>query len=154
MQYCCFSWQVFWYPAEMYCLLNMQFDKVWALVSIFLGQWACQMARWLTAVYCIDVTLLKLFPYMVSLYIWGNQVLNKTNCFRSDNMAVAHIINSFLLRQIALKCLAMNKAIRCQPINSSSFNLCDLLSWYEHDTFRPNASIGLYPMGNYFPFKS
>ena len=41
-----------------------------------------------------DITVLELFPLLVSLHIWRNDLRNKKILFRVDNLAVLHIVNS------------------------------------------------------------
>ena len=41
-----------------------------------------------------DITVLELFPLLVSLHIWSEDIRNKKIIFRCDNLAVVHIVNS------------------------------------------------------------
>lgn len=84
-----------------------------------------------------DITVLELFPLLVSLYIWGDKLRNKRILFRCDNIAVVHIINSMtaksvmvmvLLRAFTLKCLALNVLVKAAHISGVNNQLTDALS--------------------------
>lgn len=116
----------------------------------FAGEWACAPwpHNWFAAGHTADITVLELFPILVALYIWGERLRNKKICFRSDNLAVCHILNSMtsrsdrvmvLVRNITLKCLEMNIAIRGQHISGISNSLCDSLSRFDQGKFRQLA---------------
>lgn len=40
-----------------------------------------------------DMTFLDFFPILVAVVIWGMELANKRVCFRSNNVAVVHVIN-------------------------------------------------------------
>ena len=113
----------------------------------FAGAWACAKwpDDWHAAGYTDDITVLELFPIMVALFIWGEQLRNKKICFRSDNEAVCHVLSSMtsrsdsvmvLLRNITLRCLEMNIAIRSQHIRGIFNSVCDALSRFDQERFR------------------
>ena len=76
----------------------------------FAGAWACAKwpDEWPISGYTADITVLKLFPIMVALLIWGEQLRNKTICFRSDNEAVCHILSSMPSRSNRVLVLIRN----------------------------------------------
>lgn len=116
----------------------------------FSGKWACAQwpEEWHASGYTGDITVLELFPILVALYIWGEALRNKKVCFRSDNMAVVHIINSMtsksdmvmvLLRNITLQCLRMNIAIKSLHLSGVRNVICDSLSRLQLQRFRQAA---------------
>ena len=73
-----------------------------------------------------DITVLEMFPLLVSLHIWGQELRNKKIVFRSDNIASVHIVNSMtsknekvmiILRAITLLCLRLTIAFKAMHIN-------------------------------------
>ena len=64
--------------------------------AYFAGKWTCGAwpLYWFDLGITEDITVLELFPILMSLYIWGNDLRSKKVMFRTDNMAVVHIINT------------------------------------------------------------
>lgn len=126
----------------------------------FSGDWASAKwpQEWHDRGFTTDITLLELFPIYVALCIWGEKLRNKKVCFRSDNMAVVYIINSMtsksdmimvLLRNITLKCLQLNIAIKCRHVIGRCNLICDFLSRFQPDRFRqaaPDAAVEPVPV--------
>ena len=92
-----------------------------------------------------DITVLELFPLLVSLYIWGNDLRNKKILFRVDNLAVVHIVNSMtsksdhvmtILRAFTLKCLELNIAVKTQHLSGCFNQAADALSRFKFQKFR------------------
>ena len=116
----------------------------------FAGAWACAKwpDDWHTSGYTADITVLELFPIMIALFIWGEQLRDKKICFRSDNEAVCHILSSMtsrsdrvmvLLRNITKRCMKLNIALRCQHISGIFNSICDALSRFDQEKFRSLA---------------
>ena len=121
----------------------------------FSGQWASAPwpESWHMKGYTSDITVLELFPILVAIHLWGAKLRNKKICFRSDNMAVVHIINSMtskseavmvLVRNLTLKCLQFNISVKAQHISGSDDTICDALSRLQFQHFRtlaPKAEV-------------
>lgn len=95
-----------------------------------------------------DITILELFPLLVSLYIWGEDLRNKKITFKCDNQSVVHIINSMtskssrvmvLLRAFTLKWLDLNILVKASHISGSRNVLTDLISRLQLEKFRQAA---------------
>ncbi len=80
----------------------------------FSGKWMCAVwpDEWHESGLTKDITVLELFPLLVSLHIWGQEFHNKKLRFMCDNMAVVSIVNTMtsksdtvmvLLRAFTLK---------------------------------------------------
>ena len=92
-----------------------------------------------------DITVLELFPLLVALQIWGDDLRNKKILFRVDNLAVAHIVNSMtsksdnvmtILRAFTLRCLQLNIAVKAQHLSGCSNTAADALSRFQFQKFR------------------
>lgn len=98
-----------------------------------------------------DITTLELFPILVALHIWGQDLAKKKLKFMCDNKAVVDIINSMtsksdnvmvILRRITVLCLRNNIVVKACHVPGSKNVLCDALSRLQVDKFRhlaPNA---------------
>ena len=91
-----------------------------------------------------DITVLELFPILVSLYLWGDEFRNKKILFHCDNAAVVYAVNTMtsksdkvmtLLRALTLKCLLLNIVAKAKHI-PGKFNITDSLSRLQFDKFR------------------
>ena len=89
--------------------------------------------------------MLELFPLLVSLHIWGNDLRNKKILFRVDNLAVVHIVNSMtsksdhvmtILRAFTLKCLELNIAVKTQHLSGCFNQAADTLSCFKFQKFQ------------------
>lgn len=96
-----------------------------------------------------DITVLELFPLLVSLQIWGNDLRNKKILFRVDNLAVVHIVNSMtsksdrvmtILRAFTLQCLHLNIAVKAQHLSGSLNQVADSLSRFQFQKFKELAA--------------
>lgn len=85
----------------------------------FAGKWsyATWPDTWHESGLTGDITVLELFPILVSLYLWGDEFRNKKILFHCDNAAVVYAVNTMtsksdkvmtLLRALTLKCLLLN----------------------------------------------
>ena len=108
--------------------------------------------EWQKKGYTSDITVLELFPIVVAIFTWGEELRNKKICFRSDNMSVSHIINKMssksdtvmvLLRNLTIKCLQKNIVIKAEHVPGVNNSITDALSRFQMDKFRllaPNAN--------------
>ena len=83
-----------------------------------------------------DITVLEMFPILVSLVVWGPYLPNKKIRFRCDNEAVLHILNTMtsrsekkmiLVRATTLECMKHNMVIKITHIAGKTNVLCDLI---------------------------
>ena len=107
-----------------------------------------------------DITVLELFPLLVSLHIWGEHLRNKTILFRVDNFAVVQIVNSMtsksdrvmsILRAFTLLCLKLNIAVKAQHLSGCLNRVVDSLSRLQFQKFRelvPDAEPTPTPVPN------
>lgn len=112
----------------------------------FAGKWsyATWPAEWHESGLTRDITVLELFPILVSLYLWGHELRNKKILFNCDNAAVVYAVNTMtsksdkvmtLLRALTLKCLRLNVVAKAKHI-PGKYNLTDSLSRLQLDKFR------------------
>ena len=112
----------------------------------FAGKWsyATWPGTWHESGVTRDITVLELFPILVSLCLWGNELCNKKILFHCDNAAVVYAVNTMtsksdmvmtLLRAITLKCLLLNIVVKAEHI-PGKFNITDSLSRLQIDKFR------------------
>lgn len=115
----------------------------------FAGKWAYAAwpETWRESGLTRDITVLELFPILVSLYLWGNELQNKKILFHCDNAAVVYAVNTMtsksnnvmtLLRALTLKCLRLNVVAKARHI-SGKCNITDSLSRLQLDKFRKLA---------------
>ena len=115
----------------------------------FAGKWsyATWPDTWHESGVTRDITVLELFPILVSLCLWGNELCNKKILFHCDNAAVVYAVNTMtsksdmvmtLLRAITLKCLLLNIVVKAEHI-PGKFNITDSLSRLQIDKFRQLA---------------
>lgn len=116
----------------------------------FAGRWsnAPWPSNWVISGLTSDITVLELFPLVVALYIWGDDLRNKKILFHCDNSAVVYAINSMtsksdnvmtLLRAFTLKCLQLNIVAKAKHIVGASNIVTDSLSRFQMDKFRRHA---------------
>ena len=93
----------------------------------FAGKWACATwpETWQESGLTRDITVLELFPILVSMYLWGSKLCNKKILFHCDNAAVVYAVNTMtskldnvisLLRALTLKSLRLNVVAKAQHI--------------------------------------
>ncbi|MES9881411.1 MAG: reverse transcriptase domain-containing protein [Sedimenticola sp.] len=116
----------------------------------FGGKWAYAPwpEEWHDKGFTRDITVLELFPLLVSLYIWGSHLQNKKILFRCDNMAVVAIVNTMtskseevmvLLRDFTLKCMQLNIMVKASHVEGVKNVLTDSLSRLQIGKFRELA---------------
>jgi hypothetical protein len=113
----------------------------------FQGKWAqkCWPKLWEEMGILKDITFLELFPVVVALCIWGEQLKNKKIIFNIDNQSVVHIINKkssksvrvmSLVRHLVLSTLQYNIMIKALHISGISNKIADSLSRCDWQRFR------------------
>ena len=121
--------------------------------SYFKGRWACAPwpQSWHETGITKDITVLELFPIVVALEIWGEDLVNKKIKFFCDNMSVVHIINKMssksevvmrLVRYLTLLCLKFNIVVKATHIQGVKNQICDASSRLQLKKFKllaPNA---------------
>ncbi|MCU7858829.1 MAG: hypothetical protein KZQ86_03130 [Candidatus Thiodiazotropha sp. (ex Lucinoma kastoroae)] len=116
----------------------------------FQGKWACATwpIFWREMGLTDDITVLELFPILVSLHLWGQNLRNKKIRFNCDNMAVVQIINSMtskselvmcLVRLLTIRCLELNIVLKSTHIDGFRNDICDSLSRQQLAKFRELA---------------
>ena len=131
--------------------------------AYFVGKWAqgAWPQSWVDKGITADITVLELFPLLVSLHTWGDELRNKKIVFRVDNIAVVHIINTMtsksdrvmtVLRALTLRCLHLNVVVKARHISGCSNQICDALSRFQFQRFRklaPDADPYPTPIPNH-----
>lgn len=116
----------------------------------FSGKWMCAVwpDEWHESGLTKDITVLELFPLLVSLHIWGQEFHNKKLRFMCDNMAVVSIVNTMtsksdtvmvLLRAFTLKCLELNLWVEASHVEGVKNAITDSLSRLQMTRFRQLA---------------
>lgn len=116
----------------------------------FAGKWTYGVwpQTWFALGITNDITVLELFPMLVALHIWGKELRNKKICFRSDNLAVVHIVNTMtsksdrvmvILRAFTLLCLRFNVVARSTHVSGVFNTLADALSRLQIQKFHKLA---------------
>lgn len=131
--------------------------------AYFAGKWTqgSWPLAWVETGITADITVLELFPLLVSLHAWGDLLRNKKIVFRVDNYAVVHIVNSMtsksdrvmtILRAFTLQCLQLNVVVKAQHVSGRSNGICDALSRFQLQRFRelaPDADQSPTPVPNH-----
>lgn len=129
----------------------------------FQGSWAYAAwpESWRKKGLTDNITVLELFPILVSLHLWGRNLQNKKIKFNCDNMAVVQILNTMtskseqvmcLLRHLTMLCLELNIVVRSSHIEGACNNICDCLSRQQLTLFRelaPEADADPTPIPEY-----
>ena len=92
-----------------------------------------------------DITFLELFPVVVALSIWKDELKNKRILFHIDNDSVVTIINKksckservmALVRKLVLVCLEFNILLKAEHIQGVQNTIADSLSRCNFQKFR------------------
>ncbi|OCT55200.1 hypothetical protein XELAEV_18003897mg [Xenopus laevis] len=84
--------------------------------AFFKGLWCAERwpSSWLKSDLIRNLTFLELFPILVSIVLWGNELRNSRVIFYCDNLSVVNVVNRqtatslpvlTILRQLVLQCL-------------------------------------------------
>lgn len=118
--------------------------------AFFNGRWSAERwpDLWIQRGYHKNVTLLELFPVLVSLVIWGEEFRGKRLLLYSDNKGVVFAINCqssksdpvvTILRQIVLYCLKLNVWLKASYLEGEKNLIADSLSRLQIQRFRDLA---------------
>lgn len=109
------------------------------------GSWP---TAWVDQGITADITVLELFPLLVALHVWGEQLRNRKILFRVDNIAVVHIVNHMtsksdrvmtILRAFTLQCLQLNVVVKAQHVSARLNQICDAISRFQLQRFHKLA---------------
>lgn len=103
-----------------------------------------------------NIAFLELYPIVLSLCLWGDEIRNCRILFFTDNEALVHVISKqscrdrdlmFFVRRLLLVCLAKNICFKAKHIPGVRNFLADALSRLQLQTFRElaPASMNLLP---------
>lgn len=104
----------------------------------FSGEWP---KKWQSE----NITLLELFPIVLSVNIWGEDLANKFVIFHSDNMAVVAVINKLssrepkvmsLVRSLVVMSMAKNISFKAEHVLGARNESADALSRLQLGRFR------------------
>ena len=93
----------------------------------------------------INITFLELFPFALSVRIWGSQMANRCIVFVTDNAALVSIINQqtskhklvmILIRDLVLTALNYNIIFRARHIPGLNNTRADCLSRFQIARFK------------------
>jgi len=105
------------------------------------GRWPAEWAY-------MNIAILEFYPIVLSLYLWGHEMGNKSIVFYTDNEALVHVINKqsckdkqlmTFVRRLVLICLQHNIVFRARHIAGSRNRLADSLSRLQVQTFQQLA---------------
>jgi len=113
----------------------------------FMGRWAQETwpKNWESLNIMSDITFLELFPVVVALSIWKDELKNKRILFHIDNASVVTIINKksckservmALVRKLVLVCLELNILLKAEHIQGVQNTIVDSLSRCNFQKFR------------------
>ena len=103
---------------------------------------------WKEAGFLKNLVLLKLFPIVVALELWGESFRNSKVRFSCDNLGVVQVVNRIsaespsvvsLLRHLVLRCLHLNVFIHAVHLPVVKNTLADALSHFQWDRFQELA---------------
>lgn len=125
------------------------FGAFWA------GHWCAEQwpVDWIEAGVTRNITLLELFPVLVSLALWGQSFANKRILLHTDNKGVLYAINCLssgnvmvvrILRHIVWYCLRYNIWLKARHLPGVENSIADSLSRFQMNIFRllvPDADL-------------
>lgn len=123
--------------------------------AIFRSHWCSGVwpPLWIVNKFTKNIVLLELFPVLVALEIWGDQLANKRIIINTDNRGVLFALNCLssksllvikLLRYLVLLCLKLNIWIKAKHIPGNLNVIADALSRFQMARFRqllPHADL-------------
>jgi len=121
--------------------------KEMGLGIYFQGRWAFSQwpKKWFDMGLLRNITFLELFPVVVALTMWGEQLQNKKLLFYIDNEAVVMVINKksskcpmvmLLVRKLVLITLKYNIVIKAEHIPGKTNLIADAISRCQWARFR------------------
>ena len=126
-----------WLSSKKICL-STDAAQSKGFAAVFGDYWAT--GSWDDQVSHLHITILELYPIVLSLYLWGNYLKDKCVIFLCDNQAVVDILNSqtskdkvvmILVRQFVLLCLKFNIWFRLKHIKGKHNTVPDCLSRFQ-----------------------
>ena len=105
-----------------------------------------------------SIALLEFFPIVVAVHCWGSELANRKVMFRTDNVAVVHIINKqssrcdlimHLLHLFVCQCLRYNITLKACHVPGIHNVIADSLSRFQVERFRaaaPQAELVMTPI--------
>lgn len=118
------------------------FDNSWCY-----GTWPIEWTSF-------NIAILEFYPIILSLYLWGEELQNKSILFFTDNEALVHVINkqscrektlmSFVRKMVSV-CLKRNIMFRAKHIPGVKNTMADALSRLQVSTFRDLAPATMDP---------
>ena len=125
--------------------------------AYFRGQWS--QDSWSNIELHPDpsIAFLELYPIVIAIFLWGDQMNNLKVQFWSDNAAVVSIINKqtshcpfimSLVRQLVLQCLRHNILFKAEHIPGVDNQIADALSRFHNSKFHrlaPGADSEMTP---------
>ena len=128
--------------------LNLYTDASGALGfgSVFGKHWC--YGQWPDSWRHRNIAFLELYPIVLSLHLWGDNMKNQRILFFTDNEALVHVINKqscrdkdlmLFVRRLVLVCLANNICFKAKHIPGVHNTLADALSRLKLQTFKQLA---------------
>ncbi|XP_033730175.1 uncharacterized protein LOC117319492 [Pecten maximus] len=120
--------------------------------GLYQNQWFC--GTWVPKVKekRVNIAILELYPIVLAILAWGDQLKNKCIWFFTDNQALVPVINKQsardpfimrLIRKLVLSCLQYNILFKCVHVRGHDNLLADALSRLQVEKFKklcPSAS--------------
>ena len=117
----------------------------WALVLFLASIGVKTYGQWPDSWRRRNIAFLELYPIVLSLHLWGDNMKNQRILFFTDNEALVHVINKqscrdkdlmLFVRRLVLVCLANNICFKAKHIPGVHNTLADALSWLKLQTFK------------------
>ena len=111
--------------------------------ALFKTHWI--MGAWPEQIKDIPITIKEMFPIVLALEIWGQELRDQCIILHIDNIAVVYILNKqsskdkdimVLVRRFVLACMKFNILTKCVHLEGSSNILPDLVSRFQIEEFR------------------
>lgn len=125
--------------------------------AIFGSNWA--YGEWPSDWKDLNITVLELYPVVLSVELWGSEMANKCVMFFTDNAALVEVLNRItskdstimtLMRRLVLQCLNFNILFKAKHIPGKLNILADLLSRLQVSQFKSVAE-GMNGFPTYIP---
>ena len=130
------------------CQLHMYTDA-----SKTVGYGAVLGTKWFSGVWPIewislDILVKELYPIVLAVTVWGDELANKKIILHTDNESLVHILDKYsckepktmtLVRQLVITCLKYNIVIHAQHIPGKQNVLADMLSRLKLQEFHEAA---------------
>ena len=111
--------------------------------ALFKTHWI--MGAWPEQIKDLPITFKEIFPIVLALEIWGQELRDQCIILHIDNMAAVYILNKqsskdkdimVLVRRFVLACMKFNILTKCVHLEGSSNILPDLVSRFQIKEFR------------------